>query len=256
MALIPAWYIPIKTIDYEQEALQFLGASRSFGRLTLPAPFGCYFTLLELITSKFFTDPGTCAGIDISKALVILTTGRASIDLIAASLAGKNDLDKTALRYWKKHGPDIAAHYESIVEWVLVTPCEGFDMLPTGPKSNKPFWFDAEYLASHTLSVSRASGLDIDAIMWHLPFAALGHLIAADAKREGVKGVERKPNREVLAKEQLAASEREKRGELHPWQRRYPDRYPPTRDQVDARLEIVNEWEEIRKNPEKPPHAD
>ena len=86
----------------------------------------------------------------------------------------------------------------------------------------------------------------MDDVMWRLPFAAVGHLIAADARREGVKGVGRKPDKEILAKELVEAQKREEAGELHPWQRKYPKRYEPTRQQVDARLEIMKEWEELK----------
>lgn len=246
MAAVPSWYIPIKKVDYEAEALQFLGARSTFGRLVLPAPFGCYFTLLELITSKFFLSPVDCVGQDVAKALHILTAGRDSLPDIQSALAGGDRLDKAAAKFWRRHAADITTHYAKIVEWVLVTPCEGFDMLPSGPESKKPFWFDAEYLAGHGSIAARAAGATLDDVMWRLPFAAVGHLIAADARREGVKGVGRKPDKEALARELAAAQVREAAGELHPWQRKYPKRYEPTRQQVDARLEILKEWEELK----------
>ncbi|HQL08111.1 MAG TPA: hypothetical protein PLE35_00820 [Lentisphaeria bacterium] len=246
MAAVPSWYIPIKKVDYEAEALQFLGARSTFGRLVLPAPFGCYFTLLELITSKFFLSPVDCAGQDVAKALHILTAGRDSLPDIQSALAGGDRLDRAAAKFWRRHAADITTHYAKIVEWVLVTPCEGFDMLPSGPESKKEFWFDAEYLAGHGSIAARAAGATLDDVMWRLPFAAVGHLIAADARREGVKGVGRKPDKEILAKELIEAQKREEAGELHPWQRKYPKRYEPTRQQVDARLEIMKEWEDLK----------
>lgn len=246
VAAVPAWYIPIKKVDYEAEALQFLGSDATFGRMTLPAPFGCYFTLLELITSKFFLEPTRCSGHDVAKALYILTAGRASMPDIRDELAGGAKLEKAAAKFWRRHGKDIASHYAQVVEWVLVTPCEGFDMLPSGPESKKEFWFDAEYLAGHGSIAARAAGTTMDDVMWRMPLAAVGHLIAADARREGVKGVGRKPDKEILAKELVEAQKREEAGELHPWQRKYPKRYEPTRQQVDARLEIIKEWEDLK----------
>ncbi len=250
MLKIPAWYIPTKNVDYEAEVFQFLKASATFGHLVLPPPFGCYFTLLELITSKFFIDPVECTGQDVSKALVILLHNRKSLPMIQDELSGGSKLEKAAAKLWKKHGKSIAENYEKIVNWVLVIPCEGFDLLPTGKKSNKPFWFDAEYLAMNVMIATQASGMTMDAVLWDMSFEALGHLIAADAKREGVAGVERKANREVLKKELEAAREREAKGQLHPWQIKYPERYEPSKEQVDARLEILKEWEEL-KNADK-----
>ena len=246
VAAVPAWYIPIKKVDYEAEALQFLGSDATFGRMNLPAPYGCYFTLLELITSKFFLEPTRCSGRDAAKALYILTAGRASLPDIRDELAGGAKLEKAAAKFWRRHGKDVASHYAQVVEWVLVTPCEGFDLLPSGPESKKEFWFDAEYLAGHGSIAARAAGATMDDVMWRMPFAAVGHLIAADARREGVKGVGRKPDKEILAKELVEAQKREESGELHPWQRKYPKRYEPTRQQVDARLEIMKEWEDLK----------
>ncbi len=250
MLKIPAWYIPTKNVDYEAEVFQFLKASATFGHLVLPPPFGCYFTLLELITSKFFIDPVECTGQDVSKALVILLHNRKSLPMIQDELSGGSKLEKAAAKLWKKHGKSIAENYEKIVNWVLVIPCEGFDLLPTGKKSNKPFWFDAEYLAMNVMIATQASGMTMDAVLWDMSFEALGHLIAADAKREGVAGVERKANREILKKEMESAKEREAKGQLHPWQIKYPERYEPSKEQVDARLEILKEWEEL-KNADK-----
>jgi len=250
MLKIPAWYIPTKNVDYEAEVFQFLKAFATFGHLALPPPFSCYFTLLELITSKFFLDPVECTGQDVAKALVILLHNRKSLPMIQDELSGGSKLEKTAAKLWKKHGKSIAENYEKIVNWVLVIPCEGFDLLPTGKKSNKPFWFDAEYLARNAMIATQASGMTMDAVLWDMSFEALGHLIAADAKREGVAGVERKANREILKKEMESAKEREAKGQLHPWQIKYPERYEPSKEQVDARLDILKEWEEL-KNADK-----
>lgn len=250
MLKIPAWYIPTKTVDYEAEVFQFLKASATFGHLALPPPFSCYFTLLELITSKFFLDPVECTGQDVAKALVILLHNRKSLPMIQDELSGGSKLEKAAAKLWKKHGKSITENYEKIVNWVLVIPCEGFDLLPTGKKSNKPFWFDAEYLAMNAMIATQASGMTMDAVLWDMSFETFGHLIAADAKREGVSGVERKANKEVLKKELEAAREREAKGQLHPWQIKYPERYEPSKEQVDARLDILKEWEEL-KNADK-----
>jgi len=248
MLKIPKWFIPIKKVDYETEALQMLGVSARFGRMKLPPPFGCYFTLLELYTSKFFTSPGSCAGIDVAKALFVLTEGEKSLPFIQDELAGGSKFDKKGLQFWRKHKNDIADNYEKIVDWVLSIPCEGFDMLPAGKENNKPFWFDAEYLASNCMIVSRSGGGDFNQIMWRTSFLAVGHMIAANAKYEGMDGVCRKPDIEVMAKEMAAAKEREERGELHPWQRKYPKKYEPSKEQVDARLEILAEWEALQND--------
>lgn len=250
MLKIPAWFIPTKKVDYESEVFQFLGGFRKFGKLTLPAPYTCYYSLLELVTSQFFLDPLGCRGRDAATALHILIEGKRALPLIYDSLRGGKRLEREAARFWRRHSGSVIDHYEGIVEWLLVTPCEGFDMLPSGQESKKPFWFDAEYLAGNVAVAARATGMTMDEVLWALPFAALGHIIAADARREGVKGVGRKPDKEVLAREMDAARERESAGMLHPWQERYPERYEPSRTQVEARLEILREWESL-KNADK-----
>ncbi len=251
--LIPTWFIPVKPIDYEGEVLQFLGQSRRFGKLVLPAPFCCYYSVLELFSSRFFLEPGKCEPEDVGKALYVLANGKKALDMVVSSLWGDKAFEKAGLKFYRRHERDILAFYAEIVQWVLCLPSEGFDMLPgDGGGGGKPFWFDAEYLAWIVSVVSQNTNEPVERILWHTPFLTAGHLVAAHCKANGVKNVERKADAEILKREMQAAAERESRGELHPWQIKHPGRYPPTKRQVDARIEILKEWEEL-KNADKHP---
>ena len=100
-------------------------------------------------------------GQDVAKALVILTRNRESLPMIQdeLSLAVQN-WKKRSKTSGRKHGKRHCLKTTKKCNWVLVIPCEGFDLLPTGKKSNKPFWFDAEYLAMNAMIATQASGND------------------------------------------------------------------------------------------------
>lgn len=244
--LIPTWLIPVKPIDYEAEVLQFIGHNRRFGKLELPAPFCCYYSILELFSSRFFTEPDKCDPEDVGKALFVLSEGKGALDMAVASLWGDKSLDKAGQKFYRRNEKDIIAFYTEIVQWVLCLPSEGFDMLPAGGKNNKPFWFDAEYLAWIVSIVSQQTNETTEAILWQTPFLTAGHLVAAYCKNNGVKGVERKPDTKIMEQESEAAEEREAKGKLHPWQIKFPDRYPPSKKQIDARVGIMQEWENLK----------
>lgn len=244
---VPTWFIPTKKVDHEAEVIQFISGRRRFGRLDLPAPYCCYYSMLELISSKFFTDPGTCSDHDVAKALLILCEGRSVLADVEGSLRGSTRFETLASRFWKRHRTDIIAHYNEIVEWCLVLPAEGFDMLPRAGKSEKPFWFDSEYLAWTMSIIIRQTGEPMSRALWDVSFLSAGHMIAAFCRQNGEKGVGRKPDDEAYRREMAAAKERELRGELHPWQISHPDRYRPSQTQIDARFEILKEWEALTK---------
>lgn len=244
--LIPTWFIPIKPIDYESEVLQFIGTSRMFGKMELPAPYCCYYSILELFSSRFFTEPDKCDPVDVGKALLVLCKGKAALELVTSSLWGDKQFEKAGLKFYMKHEKDILTFYGEIVQWILSLPAEGFDMLPAAGKNNKPFWFDAEYLAWIVSIVAQQTNESSGKILWEMPFLSAGHLIAAYCKNNGVKGVERKPDTEIMKQESKAAEEREAKGQLHPWQIKYPERYEPSEQQINARVEIRKEWEELK----------
>lgn len=243
---IPTWFIPIKKIDYEAEVLQFVGHKRRFGKLELPPPYCCYYSILELFSSTFFTDPTTCGTTDVGKALLVLSEGRGALDMVVSSLWGDKTLDKAGQKFYNRHQKDIIAFYTEIVEWTLCLPAEGFDMLPAGGSNNKPFWFDAEYLSWIVATVAQQTNETTEKILWHTPFLTAGHLIAAYGKSNGTTGIERKPDKDIMKREFAAAAEREAKGELHPWQIKYPARYPASKAQIDARVEIIKDLENLK----------
>ena len=75
--------------------------------------------------------------------------------------------------------------------------------------------------------------------------------MAAHVRRQGTKGVGRKLDEAAVDREIAAAQEREKRGELHPWQIAAPESYSPSEEQIKARPAIMADYERLLAEREK-----
>lgn len=246
MAKVPACYVKPKRVDFDGEALQFLGAGLPLPGLTLPPPVLGVFPMLELFTSRYFLDPLGCAPEDIAKGLYVFAHREKALPLVAEACRGGSAFGREAGKWFLRHSDAITANYPEIVRYTLHLPFEGFDLLPTetgGPE--KAFIFDAEWLAAVAGTVAMTTGDTLRAVLWEMPLEAVGHVLAFRARYEGRKGVGRKDDLADLDRIMKEADAREERGELHPWQIDHPERYGLSEKQVNARLGIVAEYQEL-----------
>ena len=133
MAKVPACYVKSKQVDFDGEALQFLGAGLPLPGLTLPAPVLGVFPLLELFTSRYFLDPLGCAPEDIAKGLYVFAHREKALPLVAEACRGGSAFEREAGAWFLRHSGAITANYPEIVRYTLHLPFEGFDLLPTVP---------------------------------------------------------------------------------------------------------------------------
>jgi len=118
----------------------------------------------------------------------------------------------------------------------------GYAMIPGGGTGGA-YLFGAESMGS-VLSLLGGSGASIDELLWNTPMVLLGHTTAAHAKANGVKGVCRAKCPEDRRKQLILAMAREHKGELHPWQERYPLDYGLSRFQNKHKA-LVKKWEAL-----------
>ncbi len=249
---IPAWYLKPKDIDYESEILQCLGNNLIIGRLSIPSPAIGFFALLDVVDSKFFHDPLDCSLLDTGIALTLAMDGKAAMTIADRYRRGdKIPLEKRARHYLRLAGNALTEkveNYASFKRHLLETPWSGYEMLPRAASGkNSAYLFDGPALASVVRAVGSGCS-SIDDIMWRVPLCLVGHLAALNAQCEGVKGIGRPKDRTDIAIQRAAALEREKKGELHPWQRDYPEEYEPSITQIEARFEIVAEYNELMRS--------
>ena len=246
---VPSWYLRDKQIDYESEILQCLGHSLTIGRLTIPSPAIGFFALLDVVDSQFFRDPLECSLLDVGVALALAVDGKRA--LVAADRCRRGDkapLERRARHCLRLAGNALTEKYADVKRHLLETPWSGYEMLPKAASGkNTAFLFVGPAIAS-VIRAAGVSGGGIDHILWNVPLCLSGHLAALHARYEGVKGVERPKDRADMALQRAEALEREKTGELHPWQLDYPEDYEPSVTQIEARFEIVAEYNELMKN--------
>lgn len=241
MILIPASYIKLKNVNYEAEAVAVLGQSLQIEPgFSVPPPCLGVYTVLELFESNFFLNPSTCSGEDVAKALYCFCAPQKALSELQAE---PDVFVKNASALFLAHSAALMAKYPAFVEFTLRTPFLGFEMLPQNEDSElKEFIFDAEYLASVLGTVCMTTGADMEYVLWKMPLALAGHIVAFRARFEGRKGVGRKESLEDYHRVLAETMDREKHGELHPWQIDYPEYHSPTEEQIAARPEIIDEY--------------
>ena len=155
-------------------------------------------------------------------------------------------LKKKAADWLLAHGAALAADYQRIVEWLLVTPATGFLMRDQGkPAAQREWWFDGTFAGGVLAPACRMLGVSFNEILWYIPLCVVGHAVAQHDAAVGVKGIERPPDRAALDRMMKEAEARERRGELHPWQYLDPINYPLTPTQAEANPDLIGRWQDI-----------
>ena len=155
-------------------------------------------------------------------------------------------LYKAATDWLLAHGSALASDYQRICEWLLVIPATGFLMRDQGKKAApREWWFEGSFAGGVLAPACRMLGVSYNEILWSVPLCAVGHAVAQHDASVGVKGVERPPDIAALDRMMQEAEERERRGELHPWQYVDPINYPLTQTQAEANPELIGQWQDI-----------
>ena len=281
MAHVPAQYIKYKKVDFDSEIFSCLNLPFYIGGYSLgiwhwlfkdcrPLPLEInppsigVFALLEVIDSKFIKDGANSDAIDFIRALYISYYGReTALEVREWVQSGGKDKfkfeDKSTWLPWdfklslfsdKIHAEKISV--EEIVNFrafLIENTFNGYEMIPdSGQGTYLPYLFGAETLASVSMLAGKLN-IPYEDVIWNVPLCLCGHIAACEAKRNGVKGVERPKDKEDIKLQFKLANEREARGELHPWQIAEPDNanFALSEKQIQARPEIKKEFTAILK---------
>ena len=262
---IPAGLVPRAYVNYDAEARAVLGLPLVLSDGFEIPPFTAGRLIAwEIVSTPFFLHSDTCDPLDAAAAIVLATCDPAQIpDLLAedralaeqrtsevqaqpGGLRAYPRLKKAAADWLMKHGTALAADYQRIIEWLLVTPATGFLMRDQGkPAAPREWWFDGTFAGGVLAPACRILGVSFNEILWYIPLCVVGHAVAQHDAAVGVKGIERPPDRAALDRMMKEAEERERRGELHPWQYLDPINYPLTQTQAEANPDLIGRWQDI-----------
>lgn len=242
MLLIPVKYAPLEASDIPAETLACLGASVA----GLPPVVAGVFPLIELAEARWFVEPSRREPMEAARALFIVAHRRGALADVLAYEAGDTErLDKAASAWIADH-PEVTAHLADIHRLMIAPLASGFGLLPReGGGEGGEWWFGSEWLGGMVAAGCRQGLGTAEEVMWEVPFALVGHAVAASAKQSGRKGVGRKEDRAALEAKMEEWTAAEKRGELLPWQLDHPEEYPPTEEQIAAKPEILQEYEQL-----------
>ena len=262
---IPAGLVPRAYVNYDAEARAVLGLPLVLSDGFEIPPFTAGRLIAwEIVSTPFFLHSDTCDPLDAAAAIVLATCDPAQIpDLLAedralaeqrtsevqaqpGGLRAYPRLKKAAADWLLAHGAALATDYQRIVEWLLVTPATGFLMRDQGkPAAQREWWFDGTFAGGVLAPACRMLGVSFNEILWYIPLCVVGHAVAQHDAAIGVKGIERPPDRAALDRMMKEAEERERRGELHPWQYLDPINYPLTQTQAEANPDLIGRWQDI-----------
>ena len=248
---VPRNYIRNKAIDFEGELFSVFKSPLVLGSLRLYSPPVGVFALLEMIDSEYYRNPCGCTALDYFRALWIASRQGLAVDSVRAHLAAKAEAsDPAALTAWDREvlawgatlGDAPFAMYDQVINWLLVLPFNGYEMIPRRPPAySSRYLYGADLMASVIALAGPALQCGADELLWRVPLALVGHIAAAEALKNGVKGVARPKDPEDIQRQIDDAVKRELAGELHPWQYERPDIYAPSHSQLAARPEIAAE---------------
>ena len=185
--------------------------------------------LIELAEARWFIDPSRKEPMEAARALYIIAHRRGALADVRAYEAGDTERLNKAASAWIADHPEITADLAAIHRLVIAPIATGFSLLPSNGGIDGEWWFGSEWLGGIVAAACRMGLGTWDAVMWDIPFALIGHAIAGKARQEDVKGVGRRLDEDAVDREIAAAEEREKRGELHPWQIASPEGGPAHR---------------------------
>jgi len=262
---IPASIVPRAYVNYDAEVRACLGLPLVLSDGFEIPPFTAGRLMAwEVISTPFFLHSDTCDPLDAAAAIVLATCAPAQIpDLLTedralaeqrtaevqaqpCGLSAYPKLKKAAANWLLAHGAALASDYQRICEWLLVIPATGFLMRNQDhPSAPREWWFEGSFAGGVLAPACRMLGVSYNEILWYVPMCVVGHAVAQHDASVGVKGIERPPDRAALDRMMQEAEERERRGELHPWQYLDPINYPLSQTQAEANPDLIGQFQDI-----------
>lgn len=253
MAEVPAKYIKNKVIDFDGEIFASMGLPVKIAGLLLYPPSIGVFSLLETIDAIFIKDFEIANSMDLYRALYIMFKRK------KAACEVRNWLQSGGREKFKIENRDSwlpwdfkVAKFAKKAKFDFWNFCElrklatgvtfnGYEMIPSLGGGGGEYLFGADAIASIFRLAGPVVNSDFEKVVWDLPLCLVGHIAALESQSNGVKGVCRPKDIDDMKLQFKLANEREKNGELHPWQIEQPHVYRPNEKQIKANPEIKKE---------------
>ena len=229
MAHVPEVYVKDKAVNYEREIFAIMGEGVRVGGWHFRPPSLGVWALWEILDSPIIKGEDATQG-DYLRMLWVNDVRRDAVEEVALWVdVGKPkpgefcELDIAVLAW----AEDVQLPEEALTDAVRDEVLEQMPLCFTGyetiPGKNDggttgPWLFAGESFGA----ICGTDAAAADRLIWDTPMTLHGHVTANRAACAGAKGIAR-PKDEEHVKAMLAESnEREKRGELHPWQIKDP----------------------------------
>lgn len=251
MAEVPTVYVKDKPVNYEGEIFAMLGEGVRVGEYHFRPPSLGVWALWEILDSPIIHGSEDATHGDYLRLLWVNDVRRDAAPIVAEWVAVEKPdvgtwciLDEVVEEWANKTltkevlGEDVRDEIISQLPLCYT----GYETMPKSDGTTGPWLFAGEAFGA----ICSTAPADSDALIWDTPMTLHGHMTAHRAACNGVKGVAR-PKDEDDIKEQLRlANEREKKGELHPWQIEDPLAFPLTSVQCEFPATIAR-FEELLK---------
>lgn len=248
MLLIPVSYAPVREADIPAETLGCFAQPVC----DIPPITAGSLALCEIAEARWVIDPSRNEPVEAARALWIIAHRELAVPAVAAYEAGDRErIDRLAAE-WLTKRPELPAALPTIVRRLIAPVSTGFAMLPRGgDNDSSEWWFGSEFLGTMVAAGCSLGLGNWREVTWDVPLTLLGHVVAADTKRRGRKGVCRKEDAEKMDELVEKWVAMEAAGELLPWQVAEPQKYPPTEVQIAARPEVMADYERLLAECEK-----
>lgn len=241
---VPPHFIKDAPVDWAGEIFAASGLPLVLSpEVSVPPPSYGVWALLELLDCDFVhpvktrTDWGACI------ALGVACLGREAIPLVRDALAAGVPDNPPDLADLPVEVDDLTARCITICAHAEINPAtaaaklgdlyhhlnlafSGYAMIPkAGGGGGGKYLFGLDAFAGVVATVGPMLQTTPDALMWDTPLCLIGHLVAAENRRQGAKGIKRPKDPEDVKLQLALAKDRAKRGVLHPWQEQEPHIY-------------------------------
>ena len=256
-ARVPAYVIADKQVDYDREILAILGHGYRVGKWQFAPPSLGVWSLWEIIDSPCIKGDDSATFGDYWRVLWINATRKGAVQYIAewlqngkpgvphgkgvAAWKSASEMDRQVIRWVNACLPAKAMAPEGIaaIDLQIQLCSTGYEMIPGGGKASRKYLFAGEAYGA----ICSNDIAEYERLVWDTPMCLFGHVSAHKAACNGASVG--RPKDPVDRKRQIAeANEREARGELHQWQREYPDAFPPSPTQCKF-PSLLQEFEQL-----------
>jgi hypothetical protein len=224
---IPEHLIKREKVDYENEALSALGGSVAVGSKLLSKPISIgVMSMLEVMDNKLIkkiftgSDDIEPESDDLHAVFYLNHYRKDALEDVREWFRGNQKPLEKKISEFAKNNKIHDAHSKYVIDMIMRSNL-GFKMIP-GKGGGSEMIYGAEAIAGIAFVCSEKLGIDHEKVTWDTPITLIGHVIAMNAIKNGVKNVERPYDLEQMKCFEKTSEECDENEDLYPWQKDNP----------------------------------